>query len=39
VETEPDRVAGPGFSVVVVERAQTYVRRHRFTVDPGSLKE
>ncbi len=38
VVTETDRFAGPGFSVVVVERGQTYVRRHRFTVDPGSLE-
>jgi 3',5'-cyclic AMP phosphodiesterase CpdA len=37
--SEPDRFAEPGFSVVTVTREQTYVRRHRFTVDPGSLKE
>lgn len=37
VETENDRFAGPGFNVVTVTREQTYVRRHRFIVDPGSL--
>lgn len=37
VESERDRFAGPGFSVVTVTREQTYVRRHRFIVDLGSL--
>ena len=36
-EAEYDRFANPGFSVVMVTREQTYVRRHSFTVDPGSL--
>ena len=36
-ESEPDRFAEPGFSVVTVAREQIYVRRHRFIVDSGSL--
>jgi Icc protein len=37
VESEEDRFAGPGFSVVTVTREQASVRRHRFIVDSGSL--
>jgi 3',5'-cyclic-AMP phosphodiesterase len=33
---EPDRFADPGYSIVVVTRDQTYVRRCTFRVDPGS---
>lgn len=36
---EADRTANPGFNVVTVTRNQTYVRRHTFIVDPGSMME
>ncbi|MBK8024860.1 MAG: metallophosphoesterase [Chloroflexi bacterium] len=39
IDTEPDRYAGPGFSVVTVTATTTFIRRHRFTVDAGSLEE
>jgi Icc protein len=39
MEGEPDRFANPGFNVVTVTREQTYVRRHTFMVDPGSMTE
>ena len=38
-EPEYDRYANPGFSVVTVTREQTYMRRHTFVVDPGSMTE
>ncbi|MEP7292973.1 MAG: metallophosphoesterase, partial [Chloroflexota bacterium] len=38
-EGEADRFANPGFSIVTVTREQTYVRRHTFIVDPGSMAE
>ncbi len=38
LETEVDRYAAPGFNVVMITPEQTYVRRHSFTVDPGSLE-
>ena len=31
---EPDRFADPGYSIVIVTRDQTYVRRCTFRVDP-----
>lgn len=37
VESEHDRHADPGFNVVTVTRDQISLRRHRFTVDAGSL--
>lgn len=37
IETEPDRNAQPGFSVVTVTPTQTFIRRHTYTVDAGSL--
>jgi 3',5'-cyclic AMP phosphodiesterase CpdA len=38
-ESERDRFANPGFNVVTVTRDQTYVRRHTFIVDAGSITE
>lgn len=39
IETENERAALPGFSVVTITRDQTYIRRHRYVVDAGSLRE
>ena len=39
IETENERAALPGFSVVTITREQTYIRRHRYVVDAGSLRE
>ncbi len=39
VETVMDRYAQPGFSVVTITRDQTYIRRHRYVVDAGSLTD
>ena len=38
IETEIERNAQPGFSVVTITREQTHIRRHRFVVDAGSLR-
>ncbi len=39
IETENERNAQPGFSVVTITREQTHIRRHRFVVDAGSLRD
>jgi Icc protein len=39
METEIDRFAPPGFSAVTITHDQTYIRRHRFTVDSRSLED
>ncbi len=39
LESEVDRLAGPGYNVVTVTREQVYIRRCRYTVDAGSLTD